>query len=128
MVYGLLPFMMLAIYSDVEKIDWTLVEAARDLGAGPVKAFLTVTLRLTIPGLLTGIILTFVPSMGLFFIADILGGNKIVLVGNIIQEQLMKVHDWPFAAALAVILMIMTSIIIGIYRRISRTQEREKLA
>ena len=128
MVYGLLPFMMLAIYSDVEKIDWTLVEAARDLGAGPVKAFLTVTLRLTIPGLLTGIILTFVPSMGLFFIADILGGNKIVLVGNVIQEQLMKVHDWPFAAALAMIMMIMTSIIIGIYQRISKTQEKEKLA
>lgn len=128
MVYGLLPFMMLAVYSNVEKMDWTLVEAARDLGAGPVKAFLTVTLKLTMPGLLTGVILTFVPSMGLFFIADILGGNKIVLLGNVIQEQLMKVHDWPFAAALAVLLMAMTSVMIWFYRRISRTLETEGAA
>ena len=126
MVYGLLPFMMLAVYSSVEKMDWTLVEAARDLGASPVKAFLTVTLKISMPGLLTGVILTFVPSMGLFFIADILGGNKIVLLGNIIQEQLMKVHDWPFAAALAVILMAMTSVMIWIYRRVSKAQEKEE--
>ena len=128
MVYGLLPFMMLAVYSSVEKMDWTLVEAARDLGASPVKAFLTVTLKISMPGLLTGVILTFVPSMGLFFIADILGGNKIVLLGNIIQEQLMKVHDWPFAAALAVILMAMTSVMIWIYRRVSKAQEKEESA
>ena len=100
-------------------------EAARDLGASPAKAFLTVTLKLTMPGLLTGVILTFVPSMGLFFIADILGGNKIVLLGNVIQEQLMKVHDWPFAAALSVILMAMTSVMIWTYRRISKAQETE---
>lgn len=125
MVYGLIPFMMLAVYSSVEKMDWTLVEASRDLGASPVKAFLTVTLKLTMPGLLTGVILTFVPSMGLFFIADILGGNKIVLLGNVIQEQLMKVHDWPFAAALAVILMLMTSILIWLYRRVSGARNME---
>jgi spermidine/putrescine transport system permease protein len=125
MVYGLLPFMMLAVYSSVEKMDWTLVEASRDLGASPFKAFLTVTLKLTMPGLLTGVILTFVPSMGLFFIADILGGNKIVLLGNVIQEQLMKVHDWPFAAALAVILMAMTSLLIWLYRRVSGARDME---
>ncbi len=125
MVYGLIPFMMLAVYSSVEKMDWTLVEASRDLGASPAKAFLTVTLKLTMPGLLTGVILTFVPSMGLFFIADILGGNKIVLLGNVIQEQLMKVHDWPFAAALAVILMLMTSILIWLYRRVSGARNME---
>ena len=84
-----------------------------------------VTLRLTMPGLLTGVILTFVPSMGLFFIADILGGNKIVLLGNVIQEQLMKVHDWPFAAALSVVMMAMTSVLIWIYRRVSGTSEME---
>ena len=125
MVYALLPFMMLSVYSGVEKMDWTLVEAARDLGASPASAFLTVTLKLTMPGLLTGVILTFVPSMGLFFIADILGGNKIVLLGNVIQEQLMKVHDWPFAAALSVVLMIMTSLMILLYRRVSGTSELE---
>lgn len=127
MVYALLPFMMLSVYSGVEKMDWSLVEAARDLGASPAQAFLIVTLRLTMPGLMTGVILTFVPSMGLFFIADILGGNKIVLLGNVIQEQLMKVHDWPFAAALSVILMLMTSVLILLYRRVSGSKEMEGL-
>lgn len=125
MVYALLPFMILSVYSSVEKMDWSLVEAARDLGAGAVRAFLTVTLKLTLPGLMTGIILTFVPSMGLFFIADILGGNKVVLIGTVIQEQLMKVHNWPFAAALSVILMAMTSAMIILYRKVTGSKELE---
>ncbi|MBQ7094405.1 MAG: ABC transporter permease [Clostridia bacterium] len=125
MVYALVPFMILAVYSSVEKMDWSLVEASRDLGASAFEAFRTVTLPLTLPGLLSGIILTFVPSMGLFFIADILGGNKVVLVGNVIQEQLMKAHNWPFAAALAVILMLMTSILIYTYRKITKVNELE---
>lgn len=95
MIYALLPFMILAVYSSVEKMDWALVEAARDLGASPFKAFLTVTLKLTLPGLLSGVILTFIPSMGLFFIADILGGNKIVLVGSLIQDQLTRGSNCP---------------------------------
>jgi len=127
MVYALLPFMILSVYSSVEKMDWTLVEAARDLGAGAIRAFVTVTLKLTLPGLLTGIILTFVPSMGLFFIADILGGNKIVLVGTVIQEQLMKVHNWPFAAALAVVLMAMTGALIALYRKITGAKQLENM-
>ncbi len=125
MVYALLPFMMLSVYSSVEKMDWTLVEAARDMGASPARAFVTVTLPLTMPGLMTGVILTFVPSMGLFFVADILGGNKIVLVGSLIQEQLMKVHDQPFAAALSVIMMLMMTVMIWLYRRITGTSEME---
>lgn len=125
MVYALLPFMILAVYSSVEKMDWSLVEAAKDLGASSMKAFLTVTLKLTLPGLLSGVILTFVPSMGLFFIADILGGNKIVLVGSLIQDQLTRGSNWPFAAALAVILMIMTSLMIYIYRKVTRVKELE---
>jgi len=125
MVYALVPFMILAVYSSVEKMDWSLVEASRDLGASAFEAFRTVTLPLTLPGLLSGIILTFVPSMGLFFIADILGGNRVVLVGNVIQEQLMKAHNWPFAAALAVILMLMTSILIYTYRKITKVNELE---
>lgn len=127
MIYALVPFMILAVYSSVEKMDWTLVEAARDLGASPIKAFLTITFKLTLPGLLSGIILTFVPSMGLFFIADILGGNKVVLVGSVIQEQLTKGRNWPFAAALSVVLMIMTSLLIGLYRKIANTRELEGL-
>ena len=117
MVYMLLPFMILSIYSSVEKMDWTLVEAARDLGASKWKAFWTVIFRSTLPGLFAGIILTFVPSMGLFFISDLLGGNKIVLVGNVIQDQLLRAHNWPFAASLSVVLMLMTLAMIYVYKK-----------
>lgn len=127
MVYALLQFMIFAVYSSAEKMDWSLVEAARDLGASPAKAFFTVTLKLTLPGLLSGIILTFIPSMGLFFIADILGGNKVVLVGSLIQDQLVKAHNTPFAAALAVVLMIMTTLMIALYRKISGVRDLEGL-
>lgn len=127
MVYALLQFMILAVYSSAEKMDWSLVEAARDLGASPWHAFRTVTLKLTLPGLLSGIILTFIPSMGLFFIADILGGNKVVLVGSLIQDQLMKAHNWPFAAALSVVLMLLTTLLISLYKRITHSADLEGL-
>ncbi len=127
MVYALLQFMILSVFSSAEKMDWGLVEAARNLGASKTKAFLTVTLPLTLPGLLSGIILTFIPSMGLFFIADILGGNKIVLVGSLIQDQLLRAHNWPFAAALAVVLMVMTTALIALYKRITKSDELEGL-
>jgi len=127
MVYSLVPFMIFSVYSSAEKLDWSLVEAARDLGASSIQAFLTVSLKLTLPGLLSGIILTFIPSMGLFFIADILGGNKVVLIGNVIQEQLMKAHNWPFAAALAVVLTVLTSLMIYFYRKITKARDLEGL-
>ena len=127
MVYALLPFMVLAVYSSVEKMDWSYVEAARDLGANAIKAFFTVTFKLTLPGLLTGVILTFIPSMGLFFIADILGGNKIVLVGSVIQDQLTRGSNWPFAAALAVVLMMLTSLMMFVYRKITHVKDLEGL-
>lgn len=125
MVYLLLPFMILSIYSSAEKMDWSLVEAARDLGAGHIRAFFEITFVHTLPGLLSGVILTFIPSMGLFFVADILGGNKIVLVGNVIQEQMTKGRNLPFAAALSVVLLILTSLFIGLYRKIAHTGELE---
>ncbi len=125
MVYGLFPFMVLAVYTSVEKMDWTLVEAARDLGASPLRAFLTVTLKLTLPGLMSGVILTFVPSMGLFFIADILGGNKIVLVGSLIQDQMTRGSNQPFAAALALILSVMTTLLLWLYRKVTGTSDLE---
>lgn len=127
MVYALLPFMVLAVYSSVEKMDWSYVEAARDLGANAVKVFFTVTFKLTLPGLLTGVILTFIPSMGLFFIADILGGNKIVLVGSVIQDQLTRGSNWPFAAALAVVLMLLTSLMMFVYRKVTHVKDLEGL-
>lgn len=125
MVYVLLPFMIQSVYSSAEKLDWSLVEAARDLGATRLQAFVTVTLKLTFPGVLSGVILTFIPSMGLFFIADILGGNKIVLVGSLIQEQMTRGSNWPFAAALAVVMMALTTLLIMLYRKLTNAKELE---
>lgn len=127
MVYVLVPFMIYSVYSSAEKLDPSYAEAARDLGASRFKAFITINFKLTMPGLLSGIILTFIPSMGLYFIADILGGNKIVLVGSLIQEQLMKAHDWPFAAALSLVLMFLTTLFLFIYRWITKSDELEGL-
>nr|WP_195985738.1 ABC transporter permease [Clostridium sp. D33t1_170424_F3] len=125
MVYSLLPFMILPVYSSVEKMDWSLVEAARDLGAGRIKAFFTVTLKLTLPGVLSGFVLVFVPSIGLFFLADLLGGGKIMLVGNLIKNQLLQARDWPFGAALSVVLMLMTFLIIFLYRKLTHSKDLE---
>ncbi len=127
MVYSLLPFMILAIYSVSEKMDWSYVEAARDLGASRLQAFLSITLKLTVPGILSGVVLVFIPSMGLFFIADILGGGKFMLVGNLIRDQIFTTRDWPFAAALSVVLMILTSLIIALYRKVTHVKELEGL-
>lgn len=127
MIYSLLPFMILSIYSSTEKMDWSLVEASRDLGASRLNAFLTITVKMTLPGILSGVVLVFIPSMGLFFIADILGGGKVMLVGNLIRNQLQSGRDWPFAAALSVVLMIFTSIMIWGYRKISKVKDLEGL-
>ena len=114
-----------AVQRSAEKLDWSYVEAARDLGASRLQAFFTITLKLTLPGLLSGVILTFVPSMGLFFIADILGGNKVVLVGSLIQDQMTRGSNWPFAAALAVVMMVLTTVLIMIYRKVTNAGELE---
>lgn len=117
MVYGLLPFLILPVYSSAEKLDRTLVSAGRDLGAKPWKVFLTVELPLTLPGLSSGCVLVFVPSLALFFMSDLLGGTNDVLVGNLVRDQLLKSRDWPFAAALSVVLLAVTAIVMLIYRR-----------
>lgn len=117
MVYALIPFVILPSYTSVEKMDWSVAEAARDLGASPISAFLTVTLPLTLQGILAGSMLVFIPSIGLFFISDILGGGKTPLVGNLIGDTLNRSRDMPFAAALSVILLALTLLIISLYRK-----------
>lgn len=127
MIYALLPMMILSVYSSASKLDFELMAASRDLGASRFAAFRTVALPLTMPGLFSGVILTFIPAMGLFFIADILGGNKIVLVGSLIQQQLTKGRNIPFAAALSVVLLVLTSIMIRLYKVIFKTDQLEGL-
>ena len=117
MVYALIPFMILPVYSSVEKMDWSLVAASRDMGASPARAFLTVTLPLTAPGMMAGIVLVFVPAIGLFFISDLLGGATAVYAGNLVRDQLLKAKDLPFSAAISVVLLALTLIVLWIYRR-----------
>ena len=116
MVYALLPFMILPAYTSAEKLDRSVVEAARDLGARPLRAFWTVTLPLTLSGLLAGCVLVFIPSMGLFFLSDILGGSKNPLAGGLIQR--VSGRDLPLAAALSVALLALTGLVIALYRRL----------
>ena len=117
MVYEFLPFMVLPLYTSLEKIENTLLEAAADLGAPPWKAFLRVTLPLSVPGMIAGTILTFIPAMGMFVVPDILGGAKTILIGNVIRNQFLTARDWPFGAAASMILMLMTMILTLYYTR-----------
>ena len=117
MVYALIPFMILPTFSTVEKLDYSTVEAARDLGASPLYAFFTVTLPLTAAGLMAGCVLVFIPSMGLFFLNDLLGGSKSVLAGGLIQ-QLINSRDLPMASALSVLLLSVTGAVIFVYRKV----------
>lgn len=116
MVYCMISFMILPCHSAVDKMDFTLVEAARDLGSPPWRAFFTVTLPLTLPGILAGCVLVFVPSVGIFYLSDIMGGG-LVLIGNLIRDQLLKVRDWNFGSALSVVLVLLTAGIYALYRR-----------
>lgn len=117
LVYMLLPFMVLPIYTSVEKLDPSLIRAAYDLGARPVRAFLSVILPLTLPGVAAGSVLVMVPSIGLFYVADLLGGAKTVLIGNLIQRQFTTARDWPFGSAASVILTVVTLVLIMLYVR-----------
>jgi len=117
MVYEYLPFVVLPLYTSLEKIENSLLEAASDLGAPPWKAFLRVTLPLSVPGMIAGTILTFIPSMGMFVVPDILGGAKTILIGNVIRNQFLTARDWPFGSAASMILMLLTMIFTLYYTR-----------
>ena len=120
MVSMFLPFVALPLYSSVERLDWSLVEAAQDLYASKVRVFTQAILPQTLPGLSVGVILTFVPAMGMFVVPDLLGGAKYMLVGNLIQQQFGTSRDWPFGAAISMGLMVLTMISLQLYRRRSK--------
>jgi len=105
LVYAYLPFMILPIYGSVEKLDGAIIEAAHDLGAGPWRVFSSVVFPLTLPGIAAGVLLVFVPSIAMFAITDLLGGARVPLIGNVIQNQFLQARDWPFGAALGMVFM-----------------------
>jgi len=105
LVYNYLPFVVLAVYSALQRLDPSLPEASRDLGAGAVQTFLRVTLPLTVPGIAAGAVFVFVLSVGNFITPDLLGGGRMQMVGNLIYDQFLSARDWPFGAALSAILI-----------------------
>ncbi len=117
MVYEFLPFMILPIYTSLEKIENSLYEAAADLGANPFRTFLRVTLPLSMPGVVAGTILVFVPVMGTFIVSDLLGGAQVILVGNLIQRQFLDARDPTFGSAASLVLMVLTLIVTYFYTR-----------
>ncbi len=115
LVYSLLPFMILPLYAVLEKLDHGLIEAARDLGANTFQTFTGVVLPLSLPGVMAGCIMVFLPAMGLFYIPDLLGGAKSMLVGNFIKNQFLTAGNWPFGSAASVFLIVAMIIMIAIY-------------
>lgn len=127
LVYDLLPFMILPLYSNIEKLDHTLIDAARDLGANKLTIFFRVIFPLTKPGIIAGIILVFLPAMTLFFIPVMLGSAKSILLGNLIQNQFLTLNDWPMGSATSVCLLVIMAILIIVYWRNSRSEDRQEL-
>ncbi len=117
LVYAYLPFMILPIYGSVEKLDGSLIEAAYDLGAGPIAAFRRVIIPLTLPGIAAGVLLVFIPAVGMFAVTDLLGGAKVPLIGNVIQNQFMQARDWPFGAALGVAFLVLFALAYGFLQK-----------
>ncbi|MEY8356705.1 ABC transporter permease [Lachnospiraceae bacterium 54-53] len=117
LIYMLLPFMVLPLYSSIEKLDKTLLEACSDLGAKPVTGFLKVTLPLTRAGIFAGSILVFIPTLGLYFVTDLLGGSKTLLIGNVIRNQFITARNWPMGSALSMLLIFITLLLVGIYQK-----------
>lgn len=105
LVYGYLPFMVLPLYTTLERLDPFLAEASADLGARPWTTFTRVTLPLCAPGIRAGAILVFIPCLGAFLVPDLLGGGKSIMIGNVVQNQFTTARDWPFGAALSLVLM-----------------------
>ena len=121
LVYGELPYMILPLYAVLQKIDPELLEAAQDLGASRVATFLKVTLPLSVPGLVAGAVLVFIPSVGAFVTPDLLGGARTMMVGNLIQNQFALVRDQPFGSAVA---FLLTFAVLGVLLSTLRTAQR----
>jgi spermidine/putrescine transport system permease protein len=125
LVYTLLPFMILPLYAALERLDTCYIEASRDLGASPAQTFARVILPLTMPGIISGCMLVFLPALGMFYVADVLGGAKSLLLGNFIRDQFLTTRDWPFGSAASVGLTLMMAVMLLLYWKSKRTLLRE---
>jgi len=126
LVYNLLPFMILPIMTNVERLDNRLIDAARDLGANQFTTFRKVIIPLTMPGIIAGSILVFLPAMTIFYIPDILGGAKSILLGNLIQNQFLIAENWPVGSAVSAVLTLILASLILVYVWVRRGNKREE--
>ena len=124
-VYSYLPFMILPLYANMEKLDHTIHEAAADLGARPFTTFFTVTLPLTTPGIMAGSLLVFIPATGEFVIPDLLGGGNVLMIGRVLYNEFNANHDWPVASAVAIVLLLVLVIPMMLYQHIQSKQTTE---
>jgi spermidine/putrescine transport system permease protein len=122
-VYNYLPLMVLPVYAALERMDWSLVEAAEDLGDSPLRAFRRVTLPLAAPGVIAGSLLVFIPLMGEYLNPVILGGDKTVYAGNLIGQQFLTSRDWPFGSAIAMVLILSMTVVVLVYSRLVGREE-----
>ncbi|MDD4343637.1 MAG: ABC transporter permease [Eubacteriales bacterium] len=127
MVYNFLPFMVFPIYSILVKIDKNLLEAAQDLGADKKSVFMKVIFPLSLPGVLSGAIMTFMPAVSTFAISRLLGGGKVTLIGNVIEQQFLLVNDWYFGSALSIIMMGFILIFVYILRKVEKDDEERSI-
>lgn len=125
LVYILLPFMILPLYSSIEKIDGRLLEAAKDLGANAFQRFVKVIIPLTMPGIVAGCLLVLLPAMGMFYVADLLGGAKVLLVGNIIKSEFLVTRNWPFGSAISIALTVLMALMIYVYYRANKLMNKK---
>ncbi len=120
LIYILLPFMVLPLYSSLEKLDRACLEAARDLSASKAQTFFRIILPLTMPGIVAGCLLVLIPAMGLFYVADLMGGAKNLLIGNVIKSQFLNIRDWPFGAATSIVMTLLMGLMLLFYWRAAR--------
>lgn len=118
MVYCFIPFMVLPLYTAIEKLDGSLLEASSDLGAKPVKTLFEIILPLTASGIFSGCIMVFIPCLGYFFVSNILGGGNTDMIGNLIERQFKSANNWPLGAALSIILILVTLLLVKIYQKL----------
>ncbi|MFZ7186448.1 spermidine/putrescine ABC transporter permease PotB [Avibacterium avium] len=125
LVYLLLPFMILPLYAAIEKLDYRLLEAAKDLGANSFQRFVKVIIPLTMPGIIAGCLLVLLPAMGMFYVADLLGGAKVLLVGNVIKSEFLISRNWPFGSAISIGLTILMALLIFVYYKASKLMNKK---
>jgi spermidine/putrescine transport system permease protein len=127
LILSMLAFAVLPLYASIEKLDKSLLEASSDLGAGPAATFFRVTLPLTMPGVVSSVILVFIPSLGMYYVPETLGGGKIMLIGSLVRNQFLVTRNWPFGASLSILLVVITLLMMWLYTRIARIDEMEVL-